>query len=314
MAFELVLPAPGRAIGLGPRPITLGRGPGNDVVLLDDTVSWHHAQLWVEGHGVWLRDLASRNGTWCNDERVQGSVRLAIGDRVRLGATYEVVLQGDGALDGFDARYVEAVQSGARFLVRAERFVIGHAEACDLRLEGGAERAATLVFHDNGEVWLSDEVGERPVEVGAPFEIAGTVLRVVGDGAAPRATLDHHATVSPYVIRAVANAPGGPQATVVDPGRGTEAWFDGNRGTLLVVLARKLMRDREDGLARSEQGWCSTAEAVTGVWGRDPKGSNRLAVLVHRLRSALEGKGFDPWFIEKRRGVIRVQCDRVELR
>lgn len=310
MAFELVLPVPGRAIRLGHRPITFGRGPANDVVLLDDTVSWHHAQAWVEGRGVWVRDLGSRNGTWRNEERVQGSTRVAVGDQVRLGASYVLTVAGDATIDGFGAHFVEELESGARFLVRAERFVVGSDDWCDLRIEGAR---ATLVFHDNGEIWLSDEQGERPVEADAPFEVAGRRLRIVSDATAPRATMDHGARVAPYAVRAIANAPGGPQATVVDPGRGVEVMFTGHRGTLLVVLARMLDRDRGEGRPRAEQGWCSTADAVTGVWGRDPKGANRLAVLVHRLRHALEEKGFDPWFIEKRRGVIRLQCEQVEL-
>lgn len=313
MAFELLLPAPGRPIPLGPRPVTFGRGPGNDVVLLDDTISWHHAQVWVEGGAVWVRDLASRNGTWHNGDRVQGSARLAPGDRVRLGATWEATLHGEAADDRFSSRYVEDLTSGARFLVLGPRLVIGQGPGCDVLVDAAAA-PSTLVFHDNGEIWLADADEERALEAGEGFTVGNRRFRVINDGAERRATIDHHTSISPYTIRAMANAAGGPQATVVNPATQVEALFTGNRGVLLVVLARKLARDREAGLARSEQGWCSIAEAVTGVWGRDPKGANRLAVLVHRLRSALEEKGFDPWFIEKRRGMVRVQCTDVEVR
>jgi hypothetical protein len=52
---------------------------------------------------------------------------------------------------------------------------------------------------------------------------------------------------------------------------------------------------------------------VTGVWGRGRKTANHLNVLVHRLRGQLEEAGFDPWFVEKRRGGIRIRCREVVL-
>jgi DNA-binding winged helix-turn-helix (wHTH) protein len=62
---------------------------GRDVdcaVVLDFTgVSRHHANIRVVGDQVVLQDLGSKNGTWQNDERVNGSVPLLDGDRIRFG-------------------------------------------------------------------------------------------------------------------------------------------------------------------------------------------------------------------------------------
>ena len=43
--------------------ITLGRDPGCDIPLIDDTVSTRHAQLTYHHNQWWLEDLSSTNGT-----------------------------------------------------------------------------------------------------------------------------------------------------------------------------------------------------------------------------------------------------------
>ncbi len=314
-SVELKLPSAGGAIPLGDKALTIGRAPSNDLVLADDTVSWHHAQVWVEGGTAWVRDLASRNGTWRNGDRVSGSARLAAGDRLRLGVSYEVEVVGGAAAVGGEPplRHVEDLSAGVRLLVHAERFLVGSGAECDLRVEG-LPRAATILFHANGEIWVGTAQEERQVDVGEVFQVAGHDLRVVEEAGLPAPTVDRSGEPYDYVLRADANAAGGPAVVVSDPREGHECVVTGNRGVLLFVLARKLARDRESGARPAEAGWCSSDEAITGVWGRDPRAGKRLAVLVHRLRGQLEEHGFDPWFVEKRRGGIRVRCASVEVR
>jgi hypothetical protein len=50
---------------------TIGRAPGNDVVLDDPTVSNHHARLAWAGTALVVEDLSSENGTFVDGERVQ---------------------------------------------------------------------------------------------------------------------------------------------------------------------------------------------------------------------------------------------------
>lgn len=312
--YEIVLPAGGQAVPLAEKPISLGRGPANDIVLADDHVSWNHAQLWVEGGQAWVRDLGSRNGTFLNDERVVGSARLRGGDRLRLGAVLTLELQGAGELpSALRTRHVEDRQTGVRLLVRGDRFLIGSAAGCDLRIEGWPPRTATIVLHDNGEIWVGTEDGEWQVEVGEPFEVRGRGLRVVEDALDHAPTVEWGAARYPYGLVATPGAAGGPQAVVVDRAAGREALFTGNRGALLVVLARKLARDREAGVTASEEGWCTPDEVLIGVWGRGQKQANHLNVLVHRLRGQLAEEGFDPWFVEKRRGGVRLRVGEVVL-
>ena len=46
--------------------ITLGRDPGNRIVLSDDRCSRTHCAIYYENTGWFIRDLGSRNGTTVN--------------------------------------------------------------------------------------------------------------------------------------------------------------------------------------------------------------------------------------------------------
>lgn len=63
----------------------IGRDPGCDVQLLDETVSNQHARLWFRNKQWWIEDLLSTNGTFLNDERLETPTILISGDEVRVG-------------------------------------------------------------------------------------------------------------------------------------------------------------------------------------------------------------------------------------
>ena len=69
------------------RPFTLGRDPGNDIILRDPKVSRHHAEIVFERGFFVLHDLASANGTFVNGKRVRVAP-LTHGARLRMGNTY----------------------------------------------------------------------------------------------------------------------------------------------------------------------------------------------------------------------------------
>jgi pSer/pThr/pTyr-binding forkhead associated (FHA) protein len=77
----------GRIFELG-EEVTLGRSPGCAVALEDDTfTSSVHARVFRRQGELWLEDLGSTNGTWLNDEKVNGLARIQRGDRVKVGST-----------------------------------------------------------------------------------------------------------------------------------------------------------------------------------------------------------------------------------
>ena len=68
--------------------IAIGTAPHNQIVLDDPTVSASHAIISHSGEGYGILDLASRNGTLVNGERLNNRSRvLQHGDRIQLGET-----------------------------------------------------------------------------------------------------------------------------------------------------------------------------------------------------------------------------------
>lgn len=63
--------------------LTIGRAPGNDIVLDEPNVSRHHARVRA-GHPPSIEDLGSRNGTRLGGDRVKVSA-LALGDEIGVG-------------------------------------------------------------------------------------------------------------------------------------------------------------------------------------------------------------------------------------
>jgi pSer/pThr/pTyr-binding forkhead associated (FHA) protein len=91
-SLVLIVRQPGREalrVPVGEHPIVLGRGGRSTVRLVDSLVSNEHARVQlVEGEGVTVSDLGSRNGTYVNEKAVlpaRGPVAIALGDVVRLG-------------------------------------------------------------------------------------------------------------------------------------------------------------------------------------------------------------------------------------
>jgi len=76
----------GRAHTLEPGVNLLGRSVEVQVLLDHPGISRRHAEVVVDGAQVLLRDLASANGTYVNDEQVTAPILLNDGDVVRLGS------------------------------------------------------------------------------------------------------------------------------------------------------------------------------------------------------------------------------------
>jgi pSer/pThr/pTyr-binding forkhead associated (FHA) protein len=66
--------------------IVIGRVSDVDVLLLDRKVSRKHAKISTHGGQVFLEDLASRNGTFVNGDRIR-NVELKEGDEILIGSS-----------------------------------------------------------------------------------------------------------------------------------------------------------------------------------------------------------------------------------
>lgn len=311
MSYELHLVSGERTVhihALGARPTQIGRMPANDLVVNDPMVSQHHALVWADAEGVFVRDVGSRNGTRVNGKRVQAPTKITPGDRIELGPDTTLVLhetQGASTAAG-PAYLVEDLDSGVCVPIGSDRYPI--------RAPGGGQEIATLLVFENGEVWLGAGTEDRPLEVDEEFEIGGRRLCLrLGDalgGATAAPVPDRY----PYVLSATLNGVTGPEARLIDPTTEVQHRVTAdNRAILLYLLARQWTEDADSGVKLADRGWIPDGEVLVGIWGRDAKDENKLHVLVYRLRNEVKNAGFDPWFIEKRRRYIRARLAKAVI-
>lgn len=94
--------------------VTLGRAPGNMIVIDGPSVSGSHCRISIRGEVFYLEDSNSTNGTRVNDKRIK-EMELRRGDIIALGTTPLMIegedipaREGDPAMGGGIERTVPA--------------------------------------------------------------------------------------------------------------------------------------------------------------------------------------------------------------
>jgi diguanylate cyclase (GGDEF)-like protein len=77
----------GHLYKLQPGNTIIGRAANAEIRLLDDGVSRHHARVRLEADTPFLEDLESRNGTFVNGAKIEGTRQLEDGDKIQVGRT-----------------------------------------------------------------------------------------------------------------------------------------------------------------------------------------------------------------------------------
>ena len=313
LELEAVEGAGQRSIALGTGHLSIGRGPDNDLMVPHTMVSRHHALVWKEGDVVWLKDLGTANGSFVDDQRVQGVVQVPLGAEIRLGPDVRMfVRSNDGPVaPGVSALAVEDLASGLRHPLHQQRYVIGSTGEVDLRV-AGVGSAVTLMVYPGHEVWLGCDGEDRPLGVGDHFEVGDASFALVPIDALQAATARSDEAAPPYHLEVALDGPRGRLAVLRDVATGSVCEITAeNRVVLLFLLGRKLAEEGD--VVAADRGWCADEDVVVGLWGRAAVagGANRLKVLLHRLRKELDAAGFDPWCVEKRRGYVRMRAAAV---
>lgn len=98
--FQLAMghgPQPGQVFELPQGTISIGRDPGNQIMIDDPQVSRQHARLTPQGGLMVLEDLGSTNGTTVNGLRITAPHTLAHGDEIGLGDNVTLIFYGQPA-------------------------------------------------------------------------------------------------------------------------------------------------------------------------------------------------------------------------
>jgi pSer/pThr/pTyr-binding forkhead associated (FHA) protein len=77
-------PFAGRVVGIPDQAATIGRAPGNDIVIGDPATSGRHCRIELRGGVYWISDLGSTNGTLVNGEPIIDK-QLDHGDVISIG-------------------------------------------------------------------------------------------------------------------------------------------------------------------------------------------------------------------------------------
>ncbi|MDP2315614.1 MAG: FHA domain-containing protein [Pseudomonadota bacterium] len=323
--LELV-PEPGDAlhlahprVPLSERPLQIGRGPENALVLSEDTVSWHHATVWLDRGIIRVQDRASTNGTWIDDTRLDGEGPVRPGQVLRLGrrVRLRVVSIMPTMPDLGPSWRLEVLESGASVAIPPDSLRVGSGPGVSLSLP--LDGVAWFAVHpraDGAEI-ETDEGQHRGVKAGVAFTIGQRSFRILAADGPTVPTVGERSPTDGFRLEVSLDGPAGPEAVLHDPLRGVEHRVTAeNRAVLLYVLAVKVLEDRAAKVPDARQGWLADEELASGVWGREAlrMDANNLNVLIHRLRKELAAAGFDPSFLERRNHAARLSLVHVTRR
>lgn len=102
------------------KPLTIGRSPDADIVVLDERASRMHSSVRLWDNEYYIKDLKSKNGTFLNNDRVEMS-KIKPGDKIRVG-TFVISIVDDnappavpGANTALNALHAEMEEEGKGF-------------------------------------------------------------------------------------------------------------------------------------------------------------------------------------------------------
>ena len=132
-----------------------------------DAVSWNHARVDLDSGGAELWDLGSSNGTFVNDQRVEGHVPLKVGDRVQLGHTGPMIEVTEIDVNDPVPAMPSAVALAKSFAARNPRIAISLAAICALVL-------IAVIFWPRGGTRTTAPITEPPgPDVNQPSNATG---------------------------------------------------------------------------------------------------------------------------------------------
>ena len=142
-------------------PVVIGRGTDSTLTIKHPLLSRRHCEVYNENDQVLVKDLASLNGTFVNDARVETTLPLTSGSQLKLGAVeIQVAFEGGAVSDLADADF----EMGAFEAAETEAIPVAESTPAD---------ADNATFDLGGfEVNESAVADQAPVVDDAGFDLA----------------------------------------------------------------------------------------------------------------------------------------------
>lgn len=145
--------------------MTLGREDNNDIVIPERQISRHHVSFHRRGPEHYeIEDMNSKNGTWVNGNRLEGSRKLSDGDEIHLALKVRMRFIGSGVTAPVTRDLPDVIPSASfkgrlRIDTEARRVFIKGNEI-DPPLSLPQYRLLELLYNNASRVCTRDEVVE----------------------------------------------------------------------------------------------------------------------------------------------------------
>ncbi len=139
--------------------MTLGRDEVCDIVVPERQISRQHLRLYKDEDRFFLEDLASKNGTWINGQRLQGDHEIFDGDEIHIALAIRLRFIGSGATAPLPFELPAHIGGRLRLDRESRRVFLGDDEI-DPPLSVPQYRLLELLYINDGGVCTRDQIVE----------------------------------------------------------------------------------------------------------------------------------------------------------
>ena len=137
--------------------VVIGRDDTCDIVIPERAISRQHIRIYRNDNQFFLEDLASRNGTWLNGQKLEGHSELYDNDEIHLALAIRLQFIGSGATAPLPFELPQNIGGRLRVDTQARRVFIAGDEL-DPPLSLPQYRLLELLFNADGSICTRDEV------------------------------------------------------------------------------------------------------------------------------------------------------------
>jgi hypothetical protein len=144
---------------VGKDDLVIGRDESSDIVIPERQISRQHVRIFKEDNVYYIEDLKSRNGTWVNEQKLEGVRELYDGDEINVAMAIHLQFIGSGATAPLPFELPGSTNGRLR-LEREARRVFVNDQELDPPLSLPQYRLLELLYLHNGRICTRDNVVE----------------------------------------------------------------------------------------------------------------------------------------------------------